>query len=46
MLIAGHERELITYMIKNERSRPDSATADAIESWPPGRSAAAASLDR
>lgn len=33
MLIAGHERELITYMIKNERSRPDSATADAIEEY-------------
>lgn len=33
MLIAGHERELITYMIKNERSRPDSATPDAIEEY-------------
>ncbi|MER6815415.1 alpha/beta hydrolase [Spirillospora sp. NPDC000708] len=33
MLIAGHERELITYMIKSERSRPDSATADAIEEY-------------
>lgn len=33
MLIAGHERELITYMIKSERSRPDSATPDAIEEY-------------
>ncbi|EME98078.1 alpha/beta fold hydrolase [Streptomyces mobaraensis NBRC 13819 = DSM 40847] len=33
MLIAGHERELITYMIKNERSHPDSATPDAIEEY-------------
>lgn len=33
MLIAGHERELITYMIKNERSHPDSATTDAIEEY-------------
>ncbi|MCG3754243.1 alpha/beta fold hydrolase [Amycolatopsis sp. Poz14] len=33
MLIAGHERELITYMIKFERSRPDSATPDAIEEY-------------
>ncbi|GAB2942636.1 alpha/beta fold hydrolase [Nonomuraea fastidiosa] len=33
MLIAGHERELITYMIKNERSRPDSATPDVIEEY-------------
>jgi pimeloyl-ACP methyl ester carboxylesterase len=30
MLIAGHERELITYMIKNERTYPDTATPDAI----------------
>ncbi|MDA2806762.1 alpha/beta fold hydrolase [Nocardiopsis suaedae] len=33
MLIAGHERELITHMIKTERSRPDSATPDAIEEY-------------
>lgn len=33
MLIAGHERELITYMIKAERSVPDSATPDAIEEY-------------
>ena len=33
MLISGHERELITYMIKNERSRPDTATPDAIEEY-------------
>ncbi|MFF5369803.1 alpha/beta fold hydrolase [Streptomyces sp. NPDC013187] len=33
MLIAGHERELITYMIKNERSHPDTATPDAIEEY-------------
>ncbi|MGK5636767.1 alpha/beta fold hydrolase [Streptomyces sp. URMC 126] len=33
MLIAGHERELITYMIKSERSRPDSATPDAIDEY-------------
>jgi pimeloyl-ACP methyl ester carboxylesterase len=32
-LIAGHERELITYMIKNERSHPDTATPDAIEEY-------------
>ncbi|GGX85728.1 hydrolase [Streptomyces minutiscleroticus] len=33
MLIAGHERELITYMIKYERGRPDSATADAVDEY-------------
>jgi pimeloyl-ACP methyl ester carboxylesterase len=33
MLIAGHERELITYMIKTERLFPDTATADAIEEY-------------
>ncbi|MEU2724485.1 alpha/beta fold hydrolase [Streptomyces smyrnaeus] len=33
MLIAGHERELISYMIKNERSYPDTATPDAIEEY-------------
>ncbi|MFI8997344.1 alpha/beta fold hydrolase [Streptomyces sp. NPDC053542] len=33
MLISGHERELITYMIKNERSHPDTATPDAIEEY-------------
>ncbi|WP_234315671.1 alpha/beta fold hydrolase [Streptomyces albus] len=33
MLIAGHERELISYMIKNERSHPDTATPDAIEEY-------------
>lgn len=33
MLISGHERELITYMIKNERTRPDTATPDAIEEY-------------
>lgn len=33
MLIAGHERELITYMIKFERGRPDTATPDAIEEY-------------
>lgn len=33
MLISGHERELITYMIKGERSRPDSATPEAIEEY-------------
>ncbi|MEU6030300.1 alpha/beta fold hydrolase [Streptomyces tauricus] len=33
MLIAGHERELITYMIKFERSRPDSATSDALDEY-------------
>ncbi|MBT2210818.1 MULTISPECIES: alpha/beta fold hydrolase [Actinomadura] len=33
MLIAGHERELITYMVKFERSRPDSATPDAVEEY-------------
>ncbi|QUW88928.1 alpha/beta hydrolase [Streptomyces sp. V17-9] len=33
MLIAGHERELITYMIKNERSHPDTATPDAVEEY-------------
>jgi pimeloyl-ACP methyl ester carboxylesterase len=33
MLIAGHERELITYMIKSERLFPDSATADALAEY-------------
>ncbi len=33
MLITGHERELITYMIKYERSHPDTATPDAIEEY-------------
>ncbi|WP_440555909.1 alpha/beta fold hydrolase [Streptomyces sp. SCPE 10] len=33
MLISGHERELITYMIKNERSHPDTATPDAVEEY-------------
>jgi pimeloyl-ACP methyl ester carboxylesterase len=33
MLIAGHERELITYMIKYERTHPDTATPDAIEEY-------------
>ncbi|GAA2606362.1 alpha/beta fold hydrolase [Streptomyces axinellae] len=33
MLIAGHERELISYMIKNERAHPDTATPDAIEEY-------------
>jgi pimeloyl-ACP methyl ester carboxylesterase len=33
MLIAGHERELITYLIKFERGHPDSATADAVEEY-------------
>jgi pimeloyl-ACP methyl ester carboxylesterase len=33
MLIAGHERELITYMIKSERLFPDTATTDALEEY-------------
>jgi len=33
MLISGHERELITYMIKTERSYPDTATPDAVEEY-------------
>lgn len=33
MLIAGHERELITYMIKFERSHPDTATPDAVDEY-------------
>jgi pimeloyl-ACP methyl ester carboxylesterase len=33
MLIAGHERELITFLIKTERSYPDSATEDAIDEY-------------
>jgi pimeloyl-ACP methyl ester carboxylesterase len=33
MLIAGHERELITAMIKGERTYPDTATPDAIEEY-------------
>ncbi len=33
MLIAGHERELITYMTKAERLFPDTASPDAIEEY-------------
>ncbi|NEB36501.1 alpha/beta fold hydrolase [Streptomyces sp. SID14515] len=33
MLISGHERELITYMIKSERTHPDTATTDAVEEY-------------
>lgn len=33
MLIAGHERELITYMLKTERSHPDTATPDAVDEY-------------
>jgi pimeloyl-ACP methyl ester carboxylesterase len=33
MLIAGHERELITYMLKYERSHPDTATPEAIDEY-------------
>ena len=33
MLIAGHERELITYMTKSGRARPDSATPDAVDEY-------------
>jgi pimeloyl-ACP methyl ester carboxylesterase len=33
MLIAGHERELITYMIKNERTYPDTANPAAIDEY-------------
>jgi pimeloyl-ACP methyl ester carboxylesterase len=33
MLISGHERALITYMIKNERIFPDTATPMAIEEY-------------
>jgi pimeloyl-ACP methyl ester carboxylesterase len=33
MLIASHERDLITYMIKSERLFPDMATVDAIEEY-------------
>ncbi|MER5303789.1 alpha/beta fold hydrolase [Streptomyces lasiicapitis] len=33
MLIAGHERELLTYMLKYERSHPDTATADAVDEY-------------
>ncbi|WP_433560012.1 alpha/beta fold hydrolase [Pseudonocardia xinjiangensis] len=33
MLIAGHERELITYMLKNERSYPDTATPEAVDEY-------------
>ncbi|MFC7996408.1 alpha/beta fold hydrolase [Streptomyces rochei] len=33
MLISGHERELITHMIKSERSHPDTATSDAVEEY-------------
>ncbi|MES4906816.1 MULTISPECIES: alpha/beta fold hydrolase [unclassified Streptomyces] len=33
MLIGGHERELITYMLKNERSHPDTATAEAVDEY-------------
>ncbi|MFJ2556988.1 MULTISPECIES: alpha/beta fold hydrolase [unclassified Streptomyces] len=33
MLIAGHERELLTYMLKYERTHPDTATPDAIDEY-------------
>jgi len=33
MLIAGRERELITHMIKYERSYPDTATPDAVDEY-------------
>jgi hypothetical protein len=33
MLIAGHERELITYMLKYERTYPDTATEDAVDEY-------------
>ncbi len=33
MLIAGHQRELITYMIKSDRSHPDTATPDAVDEY-------------
>ncbi|MGW4629545.1 alpha/beta fold hydrolase [Streptomyces rubiginosohelvolus] len=33
MLITGRERELITYMIKNERAHPDTATPDAVDEY-------------
>ncbi|MFC7327474.1 alpha/beta fold hydrolase [Marinactinospora rubrisoli] len=33
MLIAGHERELISYMLKTERRHPDTATADAVDEY-------------
>jgi pimeloyl-ACP methyl ester carboxylesterase len=33
MLIAGHERELITYMLKYERSYPDTATPEAVDEY-------------
>ncbi|MFG2826917.1 alpha/beta fold hydrolase [Streptomyces sp. NPDC048434] len=33
MLIAGHERELITFMLKDERNYPDTATADAVDEY-------------
>ncbi|WP_205660682.1 alpha/beta fold hydrolase [Amycolatopsis antarctica] len=32
-LIAGHERELIAYMIKYERSHPDTATPEAVDEY-------------
>jgi pimeloyl-ACP methyl ester carboxylesterase len=33
MLIAGHERELITYMLKYERTYPDTATPEAVDEY-------------
>jgi pimeloyl-ACP methyl ester carboxylesterase len=33
MLISGHERELITYMLKYERSYPDTATPEAVDEY-------------
>ena len=33
LLIAGHERELITYIINAQRTYPDTATADAVDEY-------------
>ena len=33
MLIAGHERELITYMLKYERTYPDTAAPEAVDEY-------------
>jgi pimeloyl-ACP methyl ester carboxylesterase len=33
MLIAGHERGLITYMLKYERTYPDTATPEAVDEY-------------
>ena len=33
MLISGHERELITYMIKSERIFPDTATPEVVDEY-------------